>query len=463
MILKPTHTLMAVDPIGNSGGSTASPLNPGEIAEENRTAPPPRYEDPEPFYDDDYFDPDPGAADTSGSGAATAGSGGTTDPAEGDDTSKSIDDYPGQREVWSVDGVLYLVWFIPNTEPPIPILYEVTADVEMTTLPVADKTFTQADVDAMGGLVQGSARLLDDADPEDHPYESFIDKWEDELKIKPWLEDPEIMAIMFGNYLEGEAGMSLAELKGTTWWRTHTPQQRQWAALYHGDPMAAEQMIEDNRMRVRNLLIESGMDGPHDGLINLIADNATMGEWSAEYTNSQIKAVTDPYSGIEVDPELAGWISAEGITPDTSKTYTSQVRDLVSRWLGPSFAAGWSDENIASWAGEFRNNPDAEEELIEILRGQRMALFPGYTNPNLTYEDIAAPWRSFMMQHWGHVADEMDPLFHQIVNMNDSGKAATILRKEGLSRGNTLTIQNATKAFADAMGGAVVRSDPAVR
>jgi len=449
MILKPTHTMMAVEAGGGAGSSgTTSPLNPGEIAEENRTNPPDSYAPPPPV-DETYYAPE----------EEVAGSGGTQDPVEGETTTDELMDMPGDHEVWKVDGVLYLVWFVPNTNPPLPIMYEVTDDVNVGEL-VVDRDLTMGDAKAMGGLVMGSARLVDRNDQ--HPIETFVDKWEDELKIKPWLEDPEIQAKMLAAYIEGRS-MTLAELQTTEWWRTHTPEQRAWLAFLYSDPKGAEQKLQDNRIVVRRMLIEAGMDEPPDELVNLIADNATKGDWSAEYTNSQIIAITDPYSGIEVDQQIITWTTENQYTPNTTRTYEQQVRDLVARWLGPLFAAGWTEENIQAWAGEFRNNPDAEIELTEQLRQQRMVLYPGYTNENMTYEDIAATWRQFMMSQWGQAPDEMDPFFHQIVNLNDAGLASKLLRKEGMARGNATVVGKAINAFADAMGGAVVRSDPAVR
>ena len=447
MILKPTYAMMAVDPFGGGGGgSSPSPRNPGEIALDPPTAAVVEIEDEA----DDYFAPE--YTDEAPPEATTGSVGGDSDSTFGD--------MPGQHEIWNIDGTLWIVWFVPGTEPPVPIMYEITPDIEVTESITADKTMTQAEAAARGALGMGSARLVDR--PDQHPIETFVDKWEAELKVKPWLEDPEIYAKMLGAFIEGRQ-MTLAELQDTEWWRTHTDGQRDWLALYHSDPMTAEQLIEDGRMLVRDAMIASGIDNPDQGLIELIADQGTTRNWSATYMNAQIKALADPFSGLTIDPLVQEWLTDTNAVVNTTRTYEAEVRDIVSRWLGPAFAAGWSDDNIKQWAGEFRNNPDAETELIDTLRAQRLALFPSYTNPDLTYEDIAAPWRGFFMQHWGVQPDEMDGFFGQIVNLNDAGKAARLLREKGLDEGNYMTTLNATKDFAQAFGGAVIRSDPAVR
>lgn len=118
-----------------------------------------------------------------------------------------------------------------------------------------------------------------------------------------------------------------------------------------------------------------------------------------------------------------------------TREHEDTVEAEVNRWLGPAIAQGWDDEQIERWAGRLRNDPNAEIELTEHLQRQRLALFPEHENPELTYEDIASPWRGFVQQHWGQQADEMDPMFHQLVRNNDAAANLTLLRKKGLERG----------------------------
>ena len=401
------------------------------------------------------FPPPQTVADSVGAPGGQATSG-----APGGSNADTLADMPGDHEIWKVDGVLFLVWFVPGTEPPMPIMYEVTDDVEIGTVNV-DKTMSGAEADAAGALLMGSARVLDRADQ--HPIENFLDTFEAQLNTRPWLSDPEILSKLFGAYLEGRP-LTEAELQDTEWFRTHNTQQRQWLIMTNTDPATANQMMADQNILTRNALIAAGIDEPPEGLIEIIAANLLQGNWTPDYTNDQIARLADPFAPGELDDLITSWINEFDFTPDTTAQFEQDVRDMVSRWLGPSFATGWSDENIAAWAGEFRNNPDAQDELRASLSAQRMALFPGYTNENLTYEDIAAPWRAFYFNQWGQAPDEADDtLFSQIVNLNDAGAAGQLLRTEGLARGNPTTTLNAIKAFSQGLGGPVVRSDPAVR
>ena len=69
------------------------------------------------------------------------------------------------------------------------------------------------------------------------------------------------------------------------------------------------------------------------------------------------------------------------------------------------------------------------------LREQRKALFPNYQNENLTYEQIAAPWRAYTQGIWGVPVDDTDPEFQRIVQMNDAVGAQAHARSIGSDRG----------------------------
>lgn len=386
------------------------------------------------------------------------GAGGSSSGLPGASAMDSLADMPGDHEVWKVDGVLYLVWYVPNTSPPLPIMYEVTPDVEIGQVTV-DKTLTHAQANSAGGLVMGSARTIDRRDQ--HPIETFLDTFEAQLATRPWLEDPEILSKLFGAYLEGRP-LTEAELQDTDWYRSHNEAQRAWLVVSNTDPATAAQMTANQNILTRNAMIAAGIDEPPDGLVEIVATNLLQGNWSADYTNQQIRRLADPFAPGTVDKAITSWLNQFDYTVDTTRQHEQDVRDMVSRWLGPGFSSGWTDNNVAEWAGEFRNNPDAPDQLREILSGQRMALYPEYDNPDLTYEDIAAPWRSFMLSQWGQAPDETDPFFSQVVRLNDASKAARLLRTEGLARGNATTTLSALRAFSEGFGGPVVRSDSAV-
>ena len=167
-----------------------------------------------------------------------------------------------------------------------------------------------------------------------------------------------------------------------------------------------------------------------------------MGEWSQAYLTQQVEAVTSGW--YELDSELDGYINGEGIEVATSEQNYEKVRALWNEWLGPAYQP--SDEDIAKWAMKIRNSADGEEELTNMLRGQRLSLYSEYEDPNTTYQDIAAPWKNMVMNVWGESADEMSNTFQEIMRMNDYTQANQRLRKEGLAEGKDKVWDDATKA-----------------
>jgi len=367
---------------------------------------------------------------------------------------------PPGAEVWEVEGRHFLVWYVPFTDPPVPLAWFVSSSEERQALGIdtnkIDRKFKSWDqFYATGVLRHGDTREL--VNTRVHPWELLKQHYEQEVAIKPYLADPEILALWAAAMMEGRE-ITEGELKTTNWWRTHSQAERDWLLLNASDPATAERLISDNRLRVADLLRSAGVANASEALINLIADNWTQGKWTEVYATQQIRLLADPYAEGELDPELRGM--TEGL--DRTREREDEVRQMIQRWLGPAYAANWSDQHIAEWAGRLRNDPDAKQELEDVLRKHRMALFPEYDNPNLTYEDIAAPWRGVVQQIWGQTADETDPLFMRIVRTNDLATAEQILRTEGLRRGIGTVVNDVMTAATSAFGGGVQQSHQAV-
>lgn len=367
---------------------------------------------------------------------------------------------PPGAEVWEVEGRHFLVWYVPFTDPPVPLAWFVSSSEERQALGIdtnkIDRKFKSWDqFYATGVLRHGDTREL--VNTRVHPWELLKQHYEQEVAIKPYLADPEILALWAAAMMEGRE-ITEGELKTTNWWRTHSQAERDWLLLNASDPATAERLISDNRLRVADLLRSAGVANASEALINLIADNWTQGKWTEVYAVQQVRLLADPYAEGELDPELRGM--TEGL--DRTREREDEVRQMIQRWLGPAYAANWTDQHIAEWAGRLRNDPDAKQELEDVLRKHRMALFPEYDNPNLTYEDIAAPWRGVVQQIWGQTADETDPLFMRIVRTNDLATAEQILRTEGLRRGIGTVVNDLVASATSAFGGGVQESHQAV-
>lgn len=366
---------------------------------------------------------------------------------------------PGGAEVWVVGtGGWFLVYNVPGTNPPVPMAWAIRDPDQLKAVfgdqaPVADRYLTADDFYQSSGAIEfGYADEL--ANQSEHPFQAFVADYEKESAIRPWLRDPEVLALTTMAILEGRA-VSEAELKTTDWWKTRTEGERQWVTLSAADPATAEQRITDNRIGVRQALLKAGVSAPSDSLVSLIADRWTFGQWSEAKMLEQVQKVSDPMAGGVLDADLANLVAKDPLT--TVASDTRKVREQVSRWLGPAHARNWSDQQLKDWAGRMRNDPNGEMLLQEELQRQRLALFPEYENPDLTYEDIAGPWRGVVSNVWGQQADELDPLFSRIVRMNDLAAAEQTLRTEGLKRGVGKVANDALEAATQALGGSLRR------
>ncbi len=155
---------------------------------------------------------------------------------------------------------------------------------------------------------------------------------------------------------------------------------------------------------------------------------------------------------------MEGKALEQGLQPGAfgqTREHEDTVQRMVSQWLGPAAGQGWTEEQTRRWAGQLRNDPNAEQNLLDELKRQRLALYPEHENPDLAYEDIAAPWRGFVQQHWGQQADEMDPLFAKLIRQNDAAENLALLRREGLARGVGQVEQDLQSETLRAFGGQV--------
>ena len=162
-----------------------------------------------------------------------------------------------------------------------------------------------------------------------------------------------------------------------------------------------------------------------------MANQYTTGAWSQAYLTEQVEAVTSGWN--ELDADLDEWMTEGGITAATSEQSYNKVREMWNEWLGPAYQP--SESEIRQWATKLRNSGDGEDELANMLRQQRLALFPEYADPNLTWQDISRPWKNMAYQTWGVEADELDPRFQDIVRLNNATEAQKQLRSIGIDEG----------------------------
>ncbi len=356
---------------------------------------------------------------------------------------------PGNPALWKVGNESWIVYETTGTDgEAIRVAWKATSEEDVQSFFGPDQpiVYDQA-MDALPADVLNFGSTDELGNLTDDPITTWRNTLATESKTQPWLLDTDYQALSLMAVLEGRP-LSDSEIQQTEFWKTHTDSQRKWMKDFNSDPMSAQQALTDQRGVTRQFLIDAGINNASDELVEYMADQLTTGEWSETYYNNQSRAISDPASGISVDTELEGFVG-EGI--DTTQAGESEVRGLVKKWLGPTFGE-WDESTIADWAGKIRNDPDAQTNLVEQLKDQKMAMYSGYDRES-SYETIAQPWRGFVSQMWGTTLNETDPLFDEIINLNDSGKAGELLTKKGLERGNDQVVNTVQTALNQSFGG----------
>lgn len=383
-----------------------------------------------------------------------AGLGLNSDDPDGGDGGPGMS-VPGDPELWKVGNKTYLVYVVPDTFPPVYMGWQAIDDDDIQSFfgPDQDIVYDQEmkfrEARQLGLLIFGTTDEL--ANFDDDPFTSWSYMMETEAQSQPWIMDEDYQALIAMAILEGRT-LTDAEIQSTNWWRDNTSAQREWMKLFHGDPEEANRRLEDNRALARQVLTDAGLTGFGDDLVTFMADKVTMGDWSETYFNTQVNAISDPASDYAIDEDLTEFQENLGTTIEHENT----VSDLVNKWLGPAMGQ-WSNEEIDEWAGVLRNDPNGEQRLVEMLKNQRMALFPEYEDRNLSYQDIAQPWKNYGFAQWGQQMDETSDMFLEMIKNNDTDLNGQLLRKKGLRQGVGKVVQDANESLVQATGGSVRR------
>jgi len=362
---------------------------------------------------------------------------------------------PSGGEITKVGDLYYILYTIPDTN--IPISYEATEQDIRGLFPLdfdqqQFKSLTTAEFNQLGAIDFGNVAELYDPRLISQgmtPWEGFIDYLDKEAELRPWLADEEMVFLLAESTLEGRT-VTEAEWKTTNWWRTHTQDERDWLLLSQGKsieelPADAQSKIQDDKIAIRNAMIQAGVSNPPDNLINWVSNKLTTGQWSTTYTEDQIALVADPSKVGALDTDLQDFISGDAIEYDTTRAGEDRVQQLYKRYLGPVFGDVQANL-VAEEAGKLRNDPDYEQELITKLTAQKKSLFPNYAE-DVTYEEFAAPWENFTTNQWGQQVDTTSDYFQEVLKLNDATKASKYLTQKGLDMGVDKVVNEALDAL----------------
>ena len=380
-------------------------------------------------------------------------------------TNTAITDFnniPENGLLWNVNGQNYIVYEVPGANGelydgnPIYMAYEVKDNDLISAgilspesnVPQPNATMDKAFFDSIAIVTGNTDQLSADID---NPFASFVETIGEQAQVAPWITDPEMIALIAEAAVEGRE-ISDAEWQSTNWYQTHNESEREWLRTYYADPSTATQLTTDAQIAVANSLQAAGVSNAPEALINWVAGKFVSGEWSQTYTTEQISLFADPYATGKRDVQFENYLSSTALTGvDRTTEREREVQELYTKWLGPTLGK-LTDKEKAEIAGRLRDDPDYQDQLVQSLKQSRLAAFSNYTNPELTYEDIARPWRNLTASVWGQTADETQGWWQEMMKSNDFAKAQNTLREKGLELDITQVTQDATQALQQALG-----------
>ena len=369
---------------------------------------------------------------------------------------------PNNGLLWDVGGSFYIVYEVPGSNGevydgnPVYLAYEVAGNDLVNagvlspnaTAPQPNARMDQAFFDSIAIVTGNTDQLSAEID---NPFASFVETITEQSQVAPWITDPEMLSLIAEAAVEGRT-VSDAEWQTTNWYQTHSESEREWLRTYYEDPASAAQSITDGQIAIANALQASGVANAPEALVNWLADKFVTGQWTQNYTTEQISLFADPYATGKRDTDFESYLTSTAITGvDRTSQREAEVRDLYAQYLGPVLGKV-TDSEAAELAGRLRNDPDFKDQLIAGLKQSRLAAFSNYTNPELTYEDIARPWRNLTASIWGQSADETQGWWQEMVKTNDFAKAEETLRTKGLELDITQVTQDASTALTQALG-----------
>lgn len=356
-------------------------------------------------------------------------------------------------QIWQDStGQKYLAFSIPGTNM---FVRYIASDEQLGTFFTTGmpdvRTINEDAEDWNNSLWLGNYREIDDdiIMGRSNPLDFIVDNFAKVKKVQPWMEDDELYSL----YLEGiveDRDIEDYEWQGTQWWQTHTKEQRDWLLVSQGKgigalPADAQALLDNNRVRSAQLLKQYGVtngeqivNADGDTLIDFFATQLSTGAWTEISWVSQAQGLGDSLAGIERDVDLVNWLENidEGMTVTETQAGYAQAKALAQKWLGPSFA-NFEDANLAEYAGIIRNAESTEVGIAAVeekLKNIRKALFStDMYEENLTYEDIASPWRNYSFQFLGQRMDETSSDWIDVLKANDQEKINSILLEYGLN------------------------------
>ena len=399
----------------------------------------------------------------------TGGGGG----GDGTDTGSGAADDPESfvnSQIWEYNGEKNVVWQVPNT---MIFMRYIASDEELDMLYSGRQrpNVVQATDEMWTSSVYfGNVRELDEKVITSgmSPFFGFVDNFDKATIGRPWLKnDDQMFKLWVEGYVE-DRDITTEEWSNTDWWNNSTKEERDWLVASKGRgigdadfPADAKRTLEQNRISYLNTMKAAGIanadkirDANGNSLAEWFADKVTFGEFDDVKALEQIEALSDTTSGIQVDERISTWLSGKGEVDQTRTGYAA-ARSLAQEWLGPVYGS-LDEATLETYAGIIRNaeNPDVGADLLrEELKAQRKVLFSSdIYDENLTYRQIAAPWKSYSFGFLGETIDETSQNWLNVLLTNDKTNADRELTAYGLNNNIEKVIDDMSDNIAASVG-----------
>ena len=322
-----------------------------------------------------------------------------------------------------IDDVLYAVFFDTDEEfGDFPILARVDSPnfiKEGTEIKEMDSQIFAA---TFGYAFRGHEDLLvsEILEGDATEYRTIFDVTEKKLETQAkekgmsWILDPDVQAAFLAATLTGTP-LSTDDLSETAWYKSSSPEQRDFMAKYYANPQQVENEIKSNISSITQEMISRNMKGPVDELARVLAYGVTTFTIKPDEVNQFLDYIDDPtyldmIGGVELLPDTlqpfvgqftgvnAGQSTTKGLIIDALgvNAYESMVQSGAFYKLAARVRAGdlegvkeelqtqhdvlypaFKGSNYGIWNGQFSNrasrviNGTTGGQVVKLTQSQQ--------------------------------------------------------------------------------------------
>jgi hypothetical protein len=375
-------------------------------------------------------------------------------------------------QIWVRDDVKYVVWQVPNQ----PFFMRYTASDEEinqffsgrskpTEKTVSEDLWTSSVSFGVSLAELPTSVILQGSSP----FRGFSELMDAAIDARPWLEEDEELRNLWIQGLVEDRDITAEEWGATDWFENATQETIDWLVLSKARgiddetlPADAVALRNENRLIYTQKLKSSGINNV-DTLVDeatgktfgqWFGDMVTTGGFTKNYAEFQVIAISDGSSGVEIDSKITDWLSGKGQMSQTKSGYAT-VQNTTYKWLGPLYGQ-LDSATQADLAGQYRNAESQEVGmglLNDKFKAIRKSIFPtSMYDENLTYEEIATPWRNFTFSALGERISETSDVFIKILQANDQTEASKLVTVYGLNNNNAKVLDTTTDDLASSLG-----------